>query len=36
MKVFNEIRTDVDATVLALLVESGAEVEAGQPLLSLG
>ena len=36
MKVFNEIRTDVDATVLALLVDSGAEVEAGQPLLSLG
>ena len=36
MKVFNEIRTEVDATVLALLVESGAEVEAGQPLLSLG
>lgn len=36
MKVFNEIRTDVDATVQALLVESGAEVEAGQPLLSLG
>ena len=36
MKVFNEIRAEVDATVLALLVESGAEVEAGQPLLSLG
>ena len=36
MKVFNEIRTEVDATVLALLVESGSEVEAGQPLLSLG
>jgi len=36
MKVFNEIRTESDATVLALLVESGAEVEAGQPLLRLG
>jgi len=36
MKVFNEIRAECDATVLALLVESGAEVEAGQPLLRLG
>ena len=36
MKVFNEVRSDHGATVLALLVESGAEVEAGQPLLSLG
>lgn len=36
MKVFNEVRAEVDATVLALLVESGAEVEAGQPLLRLG
>jgi acetyl-CoA carboxylase biotin carboxyl carrier protein len=35
MKVFNEIRAECDATVLALLVESGAEVEAGQPLLRL-
>lgn len=36
MKVFNEVRAEVDAIVLALLVESGAEVEAGQPLLRLG
>lgn len=36
MKVFHEVRTEVDATVLALLVESDAEVEAGQPLLRLG
>lgn len=36
MKVFNEVRAEADATVKALLVESGAEVEAGQPLLSLG
>lgn len=36
MKVFNEIRAERDATVAALLVESGAEVEAGQPLLQLG
>ena len=36
MKVFNEVRAEHGATVLAVLVESGAEVEAGQPLLSLG
>ncbi|APW37428.1 acetyl-CoA carboxylase, biotin carboxyl carrier protein [Rhodoferax koreense] len=36
MKVFNEVRAEADATVLALLVEPGAEVEAGQPLLRLG
>lgn len=36
MKVFNEIRAEHDATVLALLVESGQEVESGQPLLRLG
>ncbi|MFZ4289413.1 acetyl-CoA carboxylase biotin carboxyl carrier protein [Variovorax sp. HJSM1_2] len=36
MKVFNEIRAENDATVQALLVESGQEVEAGQPLLRLG
>lgn len=36
MKVFNEVRAEFDATVLALLVESGAEVEAGEPLLRLG
>jgi len=32
MKVFNEVRADHDATVLAVLVGSGEEVEAGQPL----
>jgi acetyl-CoA carboxylase biotin carboxyl carrier protein len=36
MKVFNEIRAEHDATVLALLVESGQEVDAAQPLLRLG
>ncbi|MDB5894851.1 MAG: acetyl-CoA carboxylase, biotin carboxyl carrier protein [Rhodoferax sp.] len=36
MKVFNEVRAEGDATVTALLVESGAEVEAGQRLLTLG
>jgi acetyl-CoA carboxylase biotin carboxyl carrier protein len=36
MKVFNEVRAEHDATVLALLVDSGAEVEAGQPLLNCG
>ena len=35
MKVFNEVRAEADATVLALLVASGAEVEAGQPLMRL-
>jgi acetyl-CoA carboxylase biotin carboxyl carrier protein len=32
MKVFNEVRADHDATVTAVLVGSGDEVEAGQPL----
>jgi acetyl-CoA carboxylase biotin carboxyl carrier protein len=32
MKVFNEVRADRDATVIAVLVGSGDEVEAGQPL----
>ncbi len=32
MKVFNEVRADHDATVVAVLVGSGDEVEAGQPL----
>lgn len=32
MKVFNEVRADHDATVIAVLVGSGDEVEAGQPL----
>ena len=33
MKVFNEVCADRDATVQALLVESGQEVEAGQALV---
>jgi acetyl-CoA carboxylase biotin carboxyl carrier protein len=33
MKVFNEVRAERDATVQAVLVTSGQEVEAGQPLL---
>jgi acetyl-CoA carboxylase biotin carboxyl carrier protein len=33
MKVFNEVRAERDATVDAVLVASGQEVEAGQPLL---
>jgi acetyl-CoA carboxylase biotin carboxyl carrier protein len=33
MKVFNEVRADHDATVQAVLVASGQEVEAGQALL---
>jgi acetyl-CoA carboxylase biotin carboxyl carrier protein len=33
MKVFNEVRADADATVAEVLVTSGQEVEAGQPLL---
>jgi acetyl-CoA carboxylase biotin carboxyl carrier protein len=33
MKVFNEVRTERDGTVQAVLVKSGDEVEAGQPLL---
>jgi acetyl-CoA carboxylase biotin carboxyl carrier protein len=32
MKVFNEVRAEHDATVEAVLVASGQEVEAGQPL----
>jgi len=32
MKVFNEVRAERDATVQAVLVGSGQEVEAGQPL----
>ena len=32
MKVFNEVRAEHDATVAAVLVASGQEVEAGQPL----
>ena len=33
MKVFNEVRAEHDATVHAVLVTSGQEVEAGQALL---
>ncbi|HSW18530.1 MAG TPA: acetyl-CoA carboxylase biotin carboxyl carrier protein subunit [Ramlibacter sp.] len=33
MKVFNEVRAEHDATVDAVLVASGQEVEAGQPLV---
>ena len=33
MKVFNEVRAERDATVQAVLVTAGQEVEAGQPLL---
>jgi acetyl-CoA carboxylase biotin carboxyl carrier protein len=33
MKVFNEVRAERDATVQAVLVTSGQEVEAGQALL---
>ena len=32
MKVFNEVRAERDTTVVAVLVGSGEEVEAGQPL----
>ena len=35
MKVFNEVRAEQDATVIAVLVASGTEVEAGQPLFRL-
>jgi len=33
MKVFNEVHAEHDGTVAAVLVTSGQEVEAGQPLL---
>lgn len=33
MKVFNAVLAESDGTVDAVLVESGAEVEAGQPLI---
>jgi acetyl-CoA carboxylase biotin carboxyl carrier protein len=36
MKMFNEIRADADATVQAVLVRSGQEVDAGQPLFRFG
>jgi len=34
MKVFNEIRAEADQHVRAVLVQSGQEVEAGQPLFA--
>jgi acetyl-CoA carboxylase biotin carboxyl carrier protein len=36
MKMFNEVRADAAATVQAVLVRSGQEVEAGQPLFRFG
>ena len=35
MKVFNEVRAERDGTVEAVLVASGDEVEAGQPLMRI-
>jgi acetyl-CoA carboxylase biotin carboxyl carrier protein len=35
MKMFNEVRADAAATVQAVLVRSGQEVDAGQPLFRL-
>jgi len=36
MKMFNEVRADAAATVQAVLVHSGQEVDAGQPLFRFG
>lgn len=36
MKMFNEVRADAAATVQAVLVRSGQEVEAGEPLFRFG
>jgi acetyl-CoA carboxylase biotin carboxyl carrier protein len=36
MKVFNEVRAEHAATIVDVLVESGQEVDAGQPLMRLG
>jgi len=36
MKVFNEVRAEADTTIVEVLVHSGDEVEAGQPLFRLG
>jgi acetyl-CoA carboxylase biotin carboxyl carrier protein len=33
MKVFNEVRAEHDATIVDILVESGREVDAGEPLM---
>jgi acetyl-CoA carboxylase biotin carboxyl carrier protein len=35
MKVFNTVRAEHDGVIAAILVASGSEVEAGQPLLRL-
>jgi acetyl-CoA carboxylase biotin carboxyl carrier protein len=35
MKVFNDVRAEHDGTIAEVLVSSGQEVEAGQPLLRL-
>jgi acetyl-CoA carboxylase biotin carboxyl carrier protein len=35
MKVFSQVRAERDCTIAAALVESGQEVEAGQPLFRL-
>jgi acetyl-CoA carboxylase biotin carboxyl carrier protein len=35
MKVFNEVRAEADGTIESILVTSGHEVEAGQPLLRM-
>jgi len=35
MKVFNEVRAEFDGTVVEVLVTTGQEIEAGQPLLRL-
>jgi acetyl-CoA carboxylase biotin carboxyl carrier protein len=36
MKMFNEVRADAAATVQAVLVRSGQEVQAGEPLFRFG
>jgi acetyl-CoA carboxylase biotin carboxyl carrier protein len=36
MKMFNEVRADAAATVQAVLVHSGQEVDAGEPLFRFG
>jgi acetyl-CoA carboxylase biotin carboxyl carrier protein len=36
MKMFNEVRAEAAATVKAVLVRSGQEVEAGEPLFRFG
>lgn len=36
MKVFNQIRAERDCIIAAVLVQSGQEVEAGEPLFRLG